>query len=262
MRLFKRKDKTGTIEQETMTQEIENTENHSANIESDEIDFGYDDNDSDTVDEPEQEANNTVLKKKNKSKDLILYIIIDRKNPGMIEYFRELGINVSKIFTKINEAQDTLLMQVNPAKILIVDTGTGRFSAMGARKEILDLMGICDEDARISVYYTDTVLQSEVEYSDSFEAKSIHWHKYKSTADIAAHLLRNKNKENYVYDSEDRDKIEVTPDNVLDFSGLTMHETEQINMGGAAISFNDILINMVNNNDTENEVPGYDIVKI
>lgn len=197
-----------------------------------------------------------------KPKDLILYIIMDKSNPSTLQYYRECGINVSKIFTNINDAKDTLLMQINPVKILIVDTGTGRFSAMGSRKELLDLMGICDEDARISVYYTDTVIKSEVEYNESFEERNIHWHRFKSNTDVVAHLLRNVGKENYIYDNEDKDKVSETPEDILDFTGFKFDEPKQINIGEPSITLNDIKVHMVDNESTEDEIESYNIIKI
>lgn len=197
-----------------------------------------------------------------KLKDLILYIIMDKSNPSTLQYYRECGINVSKIFTNINDAKDTLLMQINPVKILIVDTGTGRFSAMGSRKELLDLMGICDEDARISVYYTDTVIKSEVEYNESFEERNIHWHRFKSNTDVVAHLLRNVGKENYIYDNEDKDKVSETPEDILDFTGFKFDEPKQINIGEPSITLNDIKVHMVDNESTEDEIESYNIIKI
>lgn len=197
-----------------------------------------------------------------KPKDLILYIIMDKSNPSTLQYYRECGINVSKIFTNINDAKDTLLMQINPVKILIVDTGTGRFSAMGSRKELLDLMGICDEDARISVYYTDTVIKSEVEYNESLEERNIHWHRFKSNTDVVAHLLRNIGKENYIYDNEDKDKVSETPEDILDFTGFKFDEPKQINIGEPSITLNDIKVHMVDNESTEDEIESYNIIKI
>ena len=207
-------------------------------------------------------SENDAVEDTEKPKDLILYIIMDKSNPSTLQYYRECGINVSKIFTNINDAKDTLLMQINPVKILIVDTGTGRFSAMGSRKELLDLMGICDEDARISVYYTDTVIKSEVEYNESFEERNIHWHKFKSNTDVVAHLLRNIGKENYIYDNEDKDKISETPEDILEFTGFKFDEPKQINIGEPSITLNDIKVHMVDNESTEDEIESYNIIKI
>lgn len=194
-----------------------------------------------------------------KPRDLILYIIIDKANPAMLQYYRECGVNVSKIFTNINDAKDTLLMQVDPVKILIIDTGTGRFSAMGSRKELLDLMGICDEDAMISVFLTDTVIKSEVEYNESFETKKIHWYKFKSNTDVIAKLLQAKDKENYIYDDNDKDSIDDIPENVLDFKGFKAKVDDGINIGNPTIDIFDIKVHMAENSDNSDEIPGYEI---
>lgn len=210
-------------------------------------------------DDLEEDDTKENSKNSSKERDLILYIITDKANPSMLEYYRECGVNVSRIFTNINDAKDTLLMQINPVKIVIVDTGTGRFSAMGARKELLDLMGICDEDAKISVYYTDTVIKSEVEYNDTLERISIHWHKFRSNIDVVAHLLKNKGKENYIYDSDDKDKVKDTPSDLLDFRGLRADVPDSMNIGTPAINLNDIKVHMVENTDTSNDLVSYEI---
>ena len=203
--------------------------------------------------------NDEQTEETDKPRDLILYIIIDKANPAMLQYYRECGVNVSKIFTNINDAKDTLLMQVDPVKILIIDTGTGRFSAMGSRKELLDLMGICDEDAMISVFLTDTVIKSEVEYNESFETKKIHWYKFKSNTDVIAKLLQAKDKENYVYDDNDKDSVDDIPENVLDFKGFKAKVDDGINIGNPTIDIFDIKLHMAENSDNSDEIPGYEI---
>lgn len=239
-------------------------------ISDDDIDFDEDDFTTPIVNNESTVSNDTSTEissdesteEAEKPRDLILYVIIDKSNPSLLQYYRECGVNVSKIFTNINDAKDTLLMQVEPVKILIVDTGTGRFSAMGSRKELIDLMGICDEDARISVYYTDTVIKSEVEYSGSFEERNIHWHKFKSNTDVVAHLLRNKGKENYIYDNEDKDKITEVAENILEFTGFKFKEQEQLSIGDPSITAKDVIIHMAENESQEGLVEGYIINKI
>ena len=218
------------------------------------------------IESEELPVNNKKDKKKGSTtpslqeeKEYILYIITDRKNPYMLEYMRQFDINVTRIFTNITEAKDTLLMQVNPAKIVIVDTGTGRFSTIGQRKELIDLMGIADDEAMISVYQTDTVLRSEIKYNEAFDSRDIHWHKYKSTADIVAHLLNNKGREKYVIDLDDKEEIQEIPSNILQFKGLPFLEPQHmdVNMGSAALKLSDILNNMTLINDKENELESY-----
>ena len=246
---------SSTAEVKNKSEENDAIEDNSSNITTDKVNL-------EKKEEQPMASEDDITEDAEKPKDLILYIIMDKSNPSTLQYYRECCVNVSKIFTNINDAKDTLLMQINPVKILIVDTGTGRFSAMGSRKELLDLMGICDEDARISVYYTDTVIKSEVEYNESFEERNIHWHRFKSNTDVVAHLLKNIGKENYIYDNEDKDKISETPENILDFTGFKFDEPKQINIGEPSITLNDIKVHMVDNESTEDEIEGYNIVKI
>lgn len=246
---------SSTAEVNNNSEENDAIEDNSSNITTDRVNL-------EKKEEQPMASEDYITEDAEKPKDLILYIIMDKSNPSTLQYYRECGVNVSKIFTNINDAKDTLLMQINPVKILIVDTGTGRFSAMGSRKELLDLMGICDEDARISVYYTDTVIKSEVEYNESFEERNIHWHKFKSNTDVVAHLLRNIGKENYIYDNEDKDKISETPEDILDFTGFKFDEPKQINIGEPSITLNDIKVHMVDNESTEDEIESYNIIKI
>lgn len=246
---------SSTAEVKNKSEENDAIEDNSSNITTDKVNL-------EKKEEQPMASEDDITEDAEKPKDLILYIIMDKSNPSTLQYYRECGVNVSKIFTNINDAKDTLLMQINPVKILIVDTGTGRFSAMGSRKELLDLMGICDEDARISVYYTDTVIKSEVEYNESFEERNIHWHRFKSNTDVVAHLLKNIGKENYIYDNEDKDKISETPENILDFTGFKFDEPKQINIGEPSITLNDIKVHMVDNESTEDEIEGYNLVKI
>ena len=120
-------------------------------------------------------------------------------------------------------------------------------------------MGICDEDARISVFLTDTVIKSEVEYNESFETKKIHWYKFKSNTDVIAKLLQAKDKENYIYDDNDKDSIDDIPENVLDFKGFKAKVDDGINIGNPTIDIFDIKVHMAENSDNSDEIPGYEI---
>jgi hypothetical protein len=220
----------------------------------------YDEQSEETESSEESVEASTADEGATEAKELVLYMIIDKTNATMLGYFRDFGINMSRIFTNLEEAKDTLIMQVNPVKILIVDTGTGRFSAVNARKELIDIMGIVDEDARISVYYTDTVIRGEIKYNEAFESRGIHWHKYRSTVDIVAHLLLNKDIEKYVYDENDKEEVLEVTDDVLIFKGMTFTGKDSMNIGLPSLSLQDIMIHMVEGSqDTSAEIPGYEI---
>lgn len=224
------------------------------NFESNEVDF----NDSiDILDDT------TVDSNKNEYKDRMLYIVIDRCSPDLINYFRELGINVTRIYTDIDIANSDLMMQSEPIKLVIVDTGSGRFSAMGTRKKIVDLLesASMDDDTdsmKISVYYTDTVIKSSLEYSDSNMITNIHWHKYKSTSDIAANLLINikKKVDNYIIDDYSRQEEVKVDSSILDFTGLSTTDkqkrtVDEADIGNATFTPEDITSHIEDDQDIE-----------
>ena len=149
-------------------------------------------------------------------------------------------------------------MQVEPFRVIVIDSGTGRFTNMGARKELIDLLGICDTDTRITVFYTDSAIKTDVELSDEVEDKKINWYKYRSTPDIVAHILQNSEKENYILDANSNDNI-VVDESILNIKGLSVKEGKKIDLGKPSITPGDIIFNMVNNKSTEGELPKYDI---
>lgn len=218
---------------------------------------------SEEKEEKEAVSKHSKRKKSKKEEDdkpinLILYIVADKAHVGMVSYCRNYGANVSRVFTNITEARDSLLMQVEPFRVIVIDSGTGRFTNMGARKELIDLLGICDVDTRITVFYTDSAIKTDVELSDEVEDKKINWYKYRSTPDIVAHILQNSEKENYILDANSNDNI-VVDESILNIKGLSVKEEKKIDLGKPSITPDDIIFNMVNNKSTEGELPKYDI---
>lgn len=232
---------TDNEEQAFNTEENTNVEN-----------FEADNNSSETADT----SNNTSDNKK-ELQDLILYMIIDKPVIGMLTYFRQFGINISKIFNNIEDAKNELIMKVNPSRILIVDTGTGKFTSMSSRKELVDLLGICDEYTKIALFYTSNTIKYEAETTDGVDNKTIDWFKYRSTADIVANVLRFKDKENYVLDMPDKEVLDAKE--VLNSRGFTVPDVDIKNLGMPMIGTDDIILNYGDNVAEENSIPGYEI---
>lgn len=192
--------------------------------------------------------------------DVVLYIIIDRKIHGLLGYFRNYGVNVSKIFTDIAEARNTMLMQTELSRLVVIDTGTGKFTNMASRRELVDLMGICDEDTKISVFYTDSVIKSEISSAAEVDDKHIDWSKYKSTAVVLALLLQKTKLENYcVYEEDDEeDQLEFS-DSFLDITGLPVKTLKSIDIGEPTLREEEIRINMSREAIGDSGLPGYKI---
>lgn len=255
------------IEEETNTEDANIDKEETLETE-DEANIGHDA--EDIADEPVEESivetKKTKKKEKRKNKeveetsaiDLILYIIADKAQPGLTGYYRNYGANVTKIFTNISEARDTLLMQIEPFRVIVIDSGTGRFTNIGSRRELIDLLGICDVDTRISVFYTDSAIKADVELSDEVEDKEISWYKYRSTPDVIAHILQSKDKENYIIDSDDYTEEEVD-ESILNIKGAKVPIGHVTDLGMPGITPDDILFNMMENTSEEGIIPGYKI---
>ena len=149
-------------------------------------------------------------------KDYVLYMIIDKPVDGMLQYFRSYGLNVSKIFSSIDSARNSLMMQVNPARLVIVDTGNGAFNSMSARKQVIDIIGLGDDDNKVTIFYSDTNLKYEIEASKEIQKKALSWYKYKTTAHLLACMLQSKDC-NYISDGgyTDASSIVVNLDETL-----------------------------------------------
>lgn len=231
-------------EDETYTPEQNTNEEVKEDIEQDQT---YN---TETV-ETEQES-------KSKIENLILYIIADKNNPGLLNYFRGYGVHVSRIFTNLAEARDTLLMQVEPIRLIVMDTGTGKFTNMASRKSLIDLMGICDTNTKISVFYTDTVIKNEIQTCDEVDNKTMEFKKYKSTADVLANILQTAKHENYVYDMEDAEDDTVN-ESILNITGLQVKCGKSIDLGLPTILPSEIKMNMMDNPSEEGVLESYNI---
>lgn len=189
----------------------------------------------------------------------VLYMIIDKPIDGMLHYFRSYGLNVSRIFSSIKEARDVVLMQVIKSKLIVIDTGTGRFTSMASRNELTDLLGIGDDDNSTIVFYSDSVIKTEVEYSRELENKRVDWVKYKSTAQVLAYLLKNKGKEEYVPDGEYTQAAKIVED--LSHKGFKLSDEalDMVNMGEVQINTSDIISKQTGENSEYSEIPGYTV---
>ena len=186
---------------------------------------------------------------------MMMFVIIDRNVDGLLEYFRQSGVNVSNIFYDITEAKNEVLMQTEPLRIVIIDTGLGKFTTTTMRGELIDMLGISDEQNRTSVFYTDSVLKVDTLRSLGKSGKAIDWNKYESTALVAATLLRYN--EEYILDSES-DKITTTKNNEgLNFTGMRCGIPDVPRMDIRGFSKDAIIAHVLS--DTDDCIQGFEI---
>lgn len=116
---------------------------------------------------------------------LELYLLIDNEKEKFNKYMREVGMPVKERFTEIEEADDVMLLADNKYRMVIVDTGTGKFTGVKARKKIADLVGMVDDDIRISVFYSDEALKHEIQNAiGKKKFKQIQCERYNGTVDM------------------------------------------------------------------------------
>lgn len=205
-----------------------------------------------------KESENAEEKPVEQVEDVVLYIITDRHLPNMLQYYRERGVNVSNIFDSIEDARSALILNIEKSRLVILDTGMGQFSNMGTRRQIIDLIGISDEENRISVYYTDSVIKSEVEYSDEVMGREISWHKYRSTADVIAHILKHKN-EHYVLDfNADKDGSDSKPV-YMDRPGFKVDVEKVPVIGTMAFTSKDVMRHLDEESAEVNQLEAYEV---
>jgi hypothetical protein len=154
--------------------------------------------------------------------DVILLVVTDENKPQLLSYFRENRLKVSKLFDNIKDIRDEMLMQTELHRVVVIDTGKGRFTSPSARQEVLDMLGMRDEETRISIFYTDTALRSEAQRGGVGKSSAIEWNKYYSTVDVTAKLLGKYKKEHYVYDMKQDDPDLPSKEKVLATTGISM----------------------------------------
>lgn len=216
-------------------------------LDLDEVDTNNTDSKIEVPEQPETKTEQSVYSEDEEESDsrstelnnYILYLIADKTYPGMLSYFRHYGSKVTRIFNNIKEAKDSLIMQIEPCKIVIIDSGTGKFTSMSARKSLMELLSISDDDNRIAIFYTDSVIMSEAKNTAVVEDKDITWHKYRTTADVLATLLQNLKKENYIYDIKDHEEVDKS-ERLLQFTGATFKHPEAMDLGLPSLDINEI----------------------
>ena len=149
----------------------------------------------------------------------VLCMVIDKPVHGLINYFRECGINISNIYNNIEDVRDALLIETNPCRIIVVETGTGRFATIKARQNIVDMIGICDENNKVSVFYTESAIKTESIRKLGKDKKGLDWYKYKGSLQTAIKILEYNEKYELNKNADKKDK-KITKEQLSNVMGL------------------------------------------
>ena len=95
----------------------------------------------------------------------------------------------------------------------MVDSGTGKFLTTTIRAELIDMIGVNDEDSKFTIFYTDSLLRSEISYALGKVAKTIDWFNYDSTVSMVATVLSYK--EGYYFNINDTETDNGVDENLI-----------------------------------------------
>lgn len=129
-----------------------------------------------------------------------LFVLTDKLTPHMMEFARDSGLAVSNIFTSVDDLKSLLMTTFGVTRIVVVDSGTGRFVAPATRKDLIDAIGMADEDVKFTVFYTSNLLREDAKNTLTDNSDNVEWIPYKCTAVCVAVMLMHKTEE-YVYDA-------------------------------------------------------------
>jgi hypothetical protein len=161
-----------------------------------------------------QEQEDICAVENNRKNERVLYIITDREDTGLVNYFRENGVYVGIMDNRLDMVKNMILIESEDMHIVIIDTGMGRFSAVSDRKIIRDIIGISGENAIIDVYYTDELVKEAVKNNSSVSVS-----KYTTMTEITANLLNTAKNKKIEYKHIDT-KQESKHDASLDIKGI------------------------------------------
>ncbi len=129
----------------------------------------------------------------NSIKDPIsVYLLSEKELPGIYEYAMDLGLNIQEVFTDIQKIKLMLLLQQEPSRVIITECGLGKFTSSAARKDIIDLAGMCGEDKKLCIFFTSKNLKEDITKSLGKVSKNIKWFKYKNTLDVINTIIELK----------------------------------------------------------------------
>jgi|LSQX01.3.fsa_nt_gb hypothetical protein len=153
------------------------------------------------------------------SNQVALYMVIEKEIPYLGSFMAKYNLCVQKIYTDIDEAKIDMLVETRPTRLVIVETGLGKFLSTRKRKDIVDLIGVCDGvDKKVFVFYTNLLLKSDISKELGKRGVSIQWSKYRGTISMIKDILELN--EDYLVCN-----IDENPPNVKEILGFKGYES-------------------------------------
>lgn len=147
-----------------------------------------------------------------------LFVLTDKLTPHTLEFARDCGLAVSNIFTSVDDLKSLLMTTFGVTRIVVVDSGTGRFVAPATRKDLIDAIGMADDDVKFTVFYTSNLLKEDAKNTLTDNSDNVEWVPYKCTSVCVAVMMMHKAEE-YVYDSVAYADAEKFEDDIMKHVG-------------------------------------------
>lgn len=195
----------------------------------------------DSVDIAQNQAEETKSEMK-------LYILCDNPTNKFKQYIENSGICADKIYESIEQARNELLLEYDTYRLVIVDTGTGKYSGVAQRRDIVDLLGMMDKDCKTSLFYTDEALKQDIRQNTSRDGR-ISITRYEGTPDLVLEIMRigERYRGKYKADTKETYERNLKP---LDIEGA-----EKFRYRSSLVSTEDIRESM--NSDSNDYIKSY-----
>lgn len=154
--------------------------------------------------------------------DVVLLMLVEKELPDMRMFFHDKGFDISELYTDIEEAKIGMLMQSGICRLIVVESGRGKFTTTSMREEVKDLLGMCDGmNKRVTVFYTDSLLKTD--NTSKLKRSKVNWEQYKGTQYIIDTLGTYKEKYEQVPLRRLKTELE-TAEEALTFKGKIVQE--------------------------------------
>lgn len=122
---------------------------------------------------------------------LVLYILSERNIQGLAQFAENEGVLIEEQFTSIEDVKIRIVLEQNPIRLVVIESGLGRFSSSANRDEIVDLVGVCStENKSATMFITDSAIKTSCIQSLGRKIPNVTWEKFETTASVIDYIKK------------------------------------------------------------------------
>lgn len=157
--------------------------------------------------------------------DCSLIILCEAVKNGIVQYFADNGIKIRNVLTSIEDTKIEVMTVQGPCRLVIVESGTGKFITQEARRDICDLLGLSDDNTHATVFYTNSAIKTTIRNeSKNMKLVDVDYVEYGSMLTVLDKLLEYN--ETYVYGGADDEKESIG----LEYKGQQLEDILEDNV--------------------------------